>query len=125
MANIEFSNYDVHKQLYAALAEPSKEEILTKLTSIGAWFSTTPSCNYYTLMCREIYDFTTFHFNNMNYTKGMRKVEQVLKSRGKILDINYDAKNDAYECWVQSKSDNEIRMYYLFKSDFMIVEIDD
>ena len=123
MANVEFSNYEMHKQLYAAMAAPSEKTIGEQFVSIGAWFSTHPASNYYTLMCREIYDFTTFHFKNMNYDAGMKEVKKTLESRGKVIDISYSQNNDAYECWVKC-NDGEIRMYMLFDSDFMVVEVE-
>lgn len=123
MANVEFSNYEIHKQLYGKMSIPTAETLKTQYVSIGAWFSTHPMSNYYTLMCREIYDFTVFHFNNMNYDAGMKEVKTTLTSRGKVLDINYSPDNDAYECWVKC-NDGEIRMYLLFNSDFMTVEVE-
>ena len=123
MANVEFSNYEIHKQLYASMAAHSNKTINERYVSIGAWFSTHPASNYYTLMCREIYDFTVFHFNNMNYDKGIQEVKKTLLSRGEVLDINYSQENDTYECWIKCK-DGEIRMYLLFDSNFMVVEVE-
>lgn len=123
MATVEFSSYDIHKQLYKKMAMPTEDEIHSKLVSIGAWFSTHPQNDYYMLMCREIYDFTVFHFNNMNYDQGMQEIKTTLNNRGQIIDITYSQENDSYECWIKSK-DGEVRMYLLFNCDFMVVEVE-
>lgn len=118
----ELDNYDIHKQLYAQM-EPNQERINKQLTNIGAWFSAKYPCKYFTLMCREIYDFTTFYFASMNYDKAKDELNKLLQSRGEILSIEYIHSEDAYECWLKHK-DGEVRMYYLFPSDWMMVEID-
>ena len=118
----ELDNYDIHKQIYAQM-EPNQEKIEKQLTSIGAWFSAKYPCKYFTLMCREIYDFTTFHLISMNYEFAKQQLEALLLSRGEIISIEYIHAEDAYECWIKDK-DQEVKMYYLFPSDWMIVEID-
>lgn len=119
----EMTNYEIHQQLYKKAKPISQKALMTQYTSIGAWFSTRPEDNYYTLMCREKYDFTTFHFNNMNYMAGMEKVRDVLQSRGRVIDIQYNHQDDAYECWVKD-SNGDVAMYYLFDSEFMVVEVE-
>ena len=89
MANVEFSNYEIHKQLYAAMAKLSKETLKERYVSIGAWFSTSPACDYYMLMCKENSYYTVFHFNNMHYNKGMEEVQKTLENRGEVIDISY------------------------------------
>ena len=123
MANIAFSNYDLHKQLYNSLEKPNDEEIKDTLSNLGAWFSIHPDSNDYCLMCREKYDFTIFHFKNMNYNQGMKEVQEVLESRGKIIDISYAQDSDGYECWVKNSA-GEVSMYLLFNAKGMVIEIE-
>lgn len=124
VANVEFSNYEIHKQLYAAMAKPSKETLKERYVSIGAWFSASPACDYYMLMCKENSYYTVFHFNNMHYNKGMEEVQKTLESRGEVIDISYSQENDAYECWVKEKDTEEIHMYYFFKYDWGVIEVE-
>ena len=124
MANVEFSNYDMHKQLYAQLKAPSEKILHERYVSIGAWFSTDPMCDYYMLMCKENSYYTVLHFKNMNYDKGMNEVQELLESRGKVIDITYSQENDAYECWLKEKDTNEVSMYYLFKYDWGVIEVE-
>lgn len=124
MAEVELTNYEIHKQLYATLSKPNELTLKAKLVGIGAWFSTKPQSNYYMLLCREINYYTMFHFNDMNYDKGMEELSEVLAERGELVDIVYSADNDAYECWVKDTETDEISMYYLFEADWMVVEIE-
>ena len=119
---VTLSNYEMQKQLYLKAAKPTPKEMNKKITSVGAWFSTHMDCDYYMLLCKELSDYTVFHFNNMNYEKGMRELEEVLESRGIIKDIRYNAASDAYECWIEK--DEEIHMYLFFMYDWGIVEIE-
>lgn len=124
MAEIEVSNYEIHKQLYATKAEPLSGDTLTqKMTSIGSWFSTNPVCNHYTLMCREIYDFTVLQFHDMNYSKGMELVQEILENRGQIIDIGYAHELNAYECWIKDH-EGQVQMYLLFESDWIVVDVE-
>lgn len=106
------------------MAKPSKETLKERYVSIGAWFSTSPACDYYMLMCKENSYYTVFHFNNMHYNKGMEEVQKTLESRGEVIDISYSQENDAYECWVKEKDTEEIHMYYFFKYDWGVIEVE-
>lgn len=121
---IEVNNYDIHKQLYSSKVEPLDEKHLKqKMASIGSWFSTNPTCNHYTLMCREIYDFTVLQFHDMNYNRGMELVQEILQNRGEIMDIGYAHAQNAYECWIKD-ADGQVQMYLLFESDWIVVDVE-
>lgn len=120
--NLEISNYAIYKQLFAQMEPLSGEKLDKKLQLVEKWFKKKAS-KYYTLMCREIYDFTTFCFTKSIYKKGAKELNELLKSRGKILSIDYIDIEDAFECWIKHK-DGEVRMYYLFSSDWMMLEIE-
>lgn len=122
MAEIEISMYDLHKQMYEKVNPLSEDKLKTKMASIGSWFSTNPMCNHYTLLCREKYDFTVFQFHDMNYNRGMELVQEILESRGEILDIAYVHETNAYECWV--RYDDEVVVYILFESDWIVVDVE-
>lgn len=120
---MELNNYDMHKQLYAQMKSLSDEDLNKKLVSIGGWFSTFAKDKYFTLMCREIYDFTVFRFNHPNYAEGVSQLKKLLENRGEIIDINYIHRENAYECWIKNRETEEVRMYYLFSSEWMVIEI--
>lgn len=121
--SIGLTSYDISKRMYEHMNPMEEKKKVTQFASIGAWFSTDPLSDYYCLMCREVYDFTFFHFKNMNYSKGVVEVRDLLESRGTIIDISYNHDNDGYECWVKD-SDGEAKMYLLFNASFMAVEIE-
>ena len=127
MAEIELSNYDIHKQLYATKPALEGDKLKSALTSVGAWFSTAPKVNYYMLLCHEKRDYTVLHFKNMNYAKGIEELEEILKTRGDIIDIYYEHTMNAYQCWVRSPGEDdkpEVSMYYLFDYEWGIVEVE-
>lgn len=120
--SVTLSNYEIQRQLYLKAEKPTDKEMNKKITSVGAWFSTHMECDYYMLLCKELSDYTVFHFNNMNYEKGMKELEEVLESRGIVKDIRYNANSDAYECWIEK--DGEVHMYLFFAYDWGIVEVE-
>lgn len=123
MAEIEMGNlYNVNKLLMAKAPGVSEKKIKEELTSIGLWMSSKPKTYYYTLMCRELYDFTVFHFNSPNYNQCVEELHSVLKSRGKVIAIDYAHGFDSYECWIKTE-DGEVVMYLLFAYDQGVIEI--
>lgn len=123
-SKVEIPIYDMYRQLYSEKVDPlTKEQLTQKMASIGSWFSTNPACNHYTLMCREIYDFTVLQFHNMNYNRGMELVQEILENRGQILDIGYAHEQNAYECWIKDHN-GEVQMYMLFESDWIVVDVE-
>lgn len=122
MSEVELSNYDIHKQLYSSV-EPLTEDVLaTQLVSVGAWFSSNMQCSHYTLMCRELYDFTVLQFKTLNFDKATQELRELLESRGEIMDIAYSHAAKGYECWVRDV-DGEVNMYLLFESPWIVVDI--
>lgn len=125
--DFEYSNYELQKMVYCQKPSLTKEKLNSDITSIGAWFSTSPKENYYMLLCREQNDFTVLHFNNMNYSQGCQEVKEILESRGEIIDIFYETEYDAYACWIRNPNDEggyDVDMYMLFKYGWGIVEVE-
>lgn len=120
---IELTNYDIHKSLYAQMPAMDEEKLKKKMISIGGWFSTNPNCKYFMCMCKEISWYTLFYLKSSNYTKAVEELEKTLHIRGEIVDINYIHEQNAYECWIKNRQ-GEIEMYYLFEYDWGVVEID-
>lgn len=122
MANVELgTNYDIHKELMSRAPGCSEEHLNEQLVTIGLWFSSKPKTKYFTLMCRERYDFTVFNFTSPNYDKAVQELREVLESRGELIAIDYAHGFDCYECWV--KIDDEAAMYLLFDYSQGVIEI--
>lgn len=116
------SNYDLHKTLMAQSKGYSKEHLREKLTAIGQWFSFRNQTQYFTLMCREKYDFTVFNFINRDYSKAVEELQEVLEFRGQILALDYVQEGDYYECWIKDIS-GEAFVYLLFDFTKAVVEV--
>lgn len=120
--NADMGNlYDFNKMAYAKMPPIPEDKAAEKLTDIGGWFSA--SGKYFMLLCREIADYTVFNFESYDYEKGKTELEDIVKSRGSLLDIVYNDSANGYEFWVRSKRDNEIHMYMLFGCDDFIITI--
>lgn len=122
--DMAISNFELHRQMYAKMKEPDTKKVHDGFTSMAAWFSSHhPNDRYYILLCRDINYYTVFHFNSMNYDKGVQEIQKTLEFRGSILDVSYDDFNQIYECWVREK-DGSINMYVMTDYDWGVVEID-
>lgn len=124
MSEIELgTNYQIHKTLMAKSPGYSEEQLADKMTTVGQWFSFRKEKQYFTLMCREKYDFTVFNFINHNYTKAVQELQEVLESRGKILAIDYVHDGDYYECWIKDDVSEEAFVYLLFDYSQGVIEV--
>ena len=124
MAEIEINNYQIHKQLYSQMKPLDDEKLGEKLASVGSWFSAHMKHKYFMLMCKEESYYTVLHIKDMNYSKAVKELHNLLDFQGDILDIRYVHGEDAYECWVKGEDDEEAKMFYLFLYDWGVIEIE-
>ena len=76
---------------------------------------------YYCLLCREKYDFTVFHFKDVE-EKFNKALFECLTNRGNIKSIEEDTNsNEVYEIWIEK--DDDIFAYYLFPYDNGVLEV--
>ena len=81
---------------------------------------------YWCLLCRERYDFTVFNIiAAKNYEPIRKELSETLNNRGFILDITKDNDSGAWEIWVKDFDTGEAFVYYLFKYDMGVIEINE
>lgn len=123
MAEIEINNYQIHKQLFSQMKPLDDEKLGEKLAFVGSWFSAHMKQRYFMLMCKEENYYTVLNIKDMNYSKAVKELRDLLTWQGDILDIRYVHGEDAYECWVKDE-DEESKMFYLFVYDWGVIEIE-
>lgn len=138
MGNIEMTNYDLNKQAYAQISPMNKEELQKALLNIGDWFSYCFKSEYFMLLCRERNDYTTIHINNFQFDKAIQELQEILESRGEIIDIQFAHESNAWECWVRERRTKTIEelekdtafkwtpqiwMFLLFDAQGFVVEV--
>lgn len=99
------------------------KQLRLDLANIGAWFSVDMYGKYYMLLNKELSDYTVFNFLDMNYSKGVQELKEVLQGRGPILQIDYNKDNKYFEIWVKYWEDNLPHMYILFPCPDFVIEI--
>ena len=129
MANVNIGTaYDMNKQLYAQVPRIPDKTLKERQHRMATWIDYTGN-KYYMLLCRERHDYTVFarlHDSTGDNRKLIDEVVGLLRDRGALVDIAYDEKNSAYECWVSIKGvdgKEEVFMYYLFPYDWGVIEI--
>lgn len=115
------SLYDFNKMAYAKMPPIPANKAQEKLTDIASWFSAKPT-KYFMLLCKELADYTVFNFESFDYNKGKEELEDIIKSRGLLLDIVYNEAASGYEVWMR-RIDGSVHMYLLFRCDDFIVTI--
>ena len=50
------------------------------------------------LLCRERNDYTTIHINNFQFDKAIQELQEILESRGEVVDIQFAHESNAWEC---------------------------
>lgn len=123
MANIEVSQYDIYKNLYANMDPLDDSKLSSRLNTIGNWFGAKLPNTYFMLLCRERNDYTIFKLKSPNYYQACQELKETLQSRGDIIDIEYIHGDDCYQCWV--KNTGAVSMYMLFPCDDFVIEIGD
>lgn len=124
MAEVEMGSvYEMNKYIRQYSEPMAEDKIKLAVGNIGGWCSCRPYTKYYMLLCKELSDYTIFRLNDYNYNQLAQELQEVLKSRGEILGIDYMHGFDSYECWVR-KWGQEPYMYMFFDCQGFIVEIE-
>lgn len=130
MAKVELGTaYEINKELWKQITQPTEEVIRTQLASLCSWLSSNYKNHYYMLLCREKNDYTIFYIKQSSYYELGTEVKEVLESRGTIIDISYSHKFGFYECWIKEHKINEddedeYSMYAFFPCDNWVVEVE-
>ena len=127
MAEIELGTaYEINKELWKQIAQPSEDMIKTQLASLCSWLSSNYKNHYYMLLCREKNDYTIFYIKQSAYYELGKEMKEVLESRGEIVDISYSHKFGFYECWVREhgQDEDEYTMYAFFPCDDWVIEVE-
>lgn len=115
--------YEINKEIWGQLANPDEQIIKTQLGSLGSWLSSNYKNHYYMLLCREKHDYTIIHLKQSAYYEAAQEVQEVLETRGSIIDIGYSHEFGFYECWVR-EPDGEVNMYAFFPCDDWVIEVE-
>lgn len=127
------TKYDINKQAY------SKSPILTdgvlnsKKEIIKNYLRKTQS-NYYMLLRKEVSNYTLFRIDplkgdlDFQYNELINiLVDECLKPRGDIKDIDYDESKTALEMWLTNAEDTEDEtktfVYMFFPCDPLVIEV--
>ena len=120
MAEMALSLYELNKQMMTK-QEPMSEHDLTKeIAEVASWFSYKKD-QYFMLLCRELNDYTIFHFNSGSKPcyEASQELLEVLQSRGEIMDISYE--KDVFPIWIRKEDDSFL--YHLFPYDSGVIEV--
>ena len=117
------SVYDLNRSLYKNVPPMAADSAQEFFNNVGMWFSSKPGNVYFMFLCRELNDYTIFHFGTTNFAQGQTELEDLVKSRGELKDIEYNHDTDSYDFWVTSVFDEEVHMYKLFMCQDFIIEI--
>ena len=121
MAEIEMGTlYELNKQVMAQLPPQDEIKLRHSWTIIGDWFGKNQK-RWFMLMCKERSDFTFIHITDNKFTAAVQELQEILKERGEILNINYLHGEDTFEIWVRGK--DEVYMFMLFEAEWMVVTI--
>lgn len=123
MSTIDIGNlYDMNKTAISKEKTLDYFEIKYLLNKVKMFFSNKKD-KYFTLLCREKYDFTVFRLrekSNSTLEQTLKDLQECLENRGKVTSIEITPDNNAIEIWI--KIDNEPFVYYLFPYDEGIIE---
>ena len=117
------SLYDMNRYFYSQLPDMDEKKKEELIMNIAMWFSSKPTNKFFMMLCRELNDYTIFHFEHPNHSKGKTELEELLKSRGSVKDIYYNHDTDTYDFWLLSSLDGQIQMYKIFMCDDFIIQI--
>ncbi len=130
MPNTELSLgnvYELNKNFVKQLKPMNDMQIAAMYEKIADWMKEPQRYTnlYYTLMCRERYDFTVFNLttseSNNTEEKTVKEIFDIAFERGKIIEICQDEQGTAYEFWLLIE--DEVYLYLLFPYDNGIIEI--
>lgn len=120
-SNINIGNlYELNKKLVMKEKNLKDFEIKDSIREIHNKLKSQNN-KYYCLLCREKYDFTVFHFKDVE-EKFNKALFECLTNRGNIKSIEEDTNsNEVYEIWIEK--DDNIFVYYLFPYDNGVLEV--
>lgn len=117
------SLYDMNRYFYEKMDSMKESKRRELMVAVGLWFSSKPNQRYFMFLCKELSDYTIFHFDSYNYSAAKEELDSLVSSRGELKDIQYNHDTDTYDFWVQSVQDNSIHMYKLFACNDFIIEV--
>lgn len=94
------------------------------MANVGAWLSTHYKSHYYMLLNNELHYYTVFNILDANYNKMIQELKECLAFRGRILDIEYQHAEDAYQIWIKEYKTDEVYMFMLFNAEGFVIEVD-
>lgn len=118
-SNLNFSLYDLNRQIIAQL-KPLTEEEITDKTKIISDFEQEKKNRHYLLYGKEISYFTLFEADEFTKADFGSEVIDCLKNVGNIKSIELTKAKDAIEIWL-SDNNNEVTVLYLFPYDEGVV----
>ena len=124
MTEAVIDKYAINKQMYSKITPPSQEEIASMMANVGAWLSTHYKSHYYMLLNNELHYYTVFNILDTNYNKMIQELKECLAFRGRILDIEYQHAEDAYQIWIKEYKTDEVYMFMLFNAEGFVIEVD-
>lgn len=124
MTETVIDKYAINKQMYSKITPPSQEEIASMMANVGAWLSTHYKSHYYMLLNNELHYYTVFNILDANYNKMIQELKECLAFRGRILDIEYQHAEDAYQIWIKEYKTDEVYMFMLFNAEGFVIEVD-
>ena len=65
-----------------------------------------------------------FDILDANYNKMIQELKECLAFRGRILDIEYQHAEDAYQIWIKEYKTDEVYMFMLFNAEGFVIEVD-
>ncbi len=123
MANISMGTlYSLNRTLIARRDPMTEQDLQTKASEIGAWFSANLKNHYYMLLCRERSDYTIFRIIDAHYYEITQELLEVITGRGDVLAIDYSHEQGYYEIWIRIDDEEEPYLFILFDCDFMVIE---
>lgn len=118
---IELGNlYDINKNAMKNEKPLSQKELEKGVKRIKSTIKTN-FYGYYTLLCREKYDFTIFHFRPF-FEEFSNALLDCLNNRGKVKSIE-EIEKEVFEIWIEDNEDNENYVYYFFPYDKGVLEV--
>lgn len=118
--------YNMNKSLVAQEKPLDHIALGVALAKIANWFQRSRA-KYFMLLCHENRDYTLFNFvyihdpaDHSHYLHAAEELEECLVNRGKVISIEYQEEEDAWEIWI---NDGEPKVYYLFKYDMGVIEV--
>ena len=121
--------YELNQQAMQKEKDMTDEEIEAIRPNLEAWFNWQID-GYAMLLCREIYDFTTFHlYQKQNPYPPKVAVDELialLKERGTIQSIEQNGDDDhkSWEIWIKTFDGKNYLSYayFLFNYDNGVIE---